>query len=223
MKKIVVVHSGGMDSSICLRLAIEEYGAEHVQSISFYYHQRHEKEIEQAKIINRAWGTNHKVVEISSLREITTNALLDRQKEIEHTTQIPNTFVLGRNGLFARLAAIYAVSQGIHSISMGVIAVEGSYSHYPDCSREYINSLENILKIDLECPHFSILTPLVHLSKMETLEIAHNLHVLPFLLRETITCYQGVSGLGCQKCPACILRNQGLRELQEKHSLKFSF
>ena len=43
LKKAVVVHSGGMDSSICLALAVEQFGAENVLSLSFTYGQRHLK------------------------------------------------------------------------------------------------------------------------------------------------------------------------------------
>ena len=59
LKKAVVVHSGGMDSSLCLALAIEEFGRENVLSLSFRYGQRHSPELAQAERICQDWGVDH--------------------------------------------------------------------------------------------------------------------------------------------------------------------
>ncbi len=37
--------------------------------------------------------------------------------------------------------------------------------------------------------------------------------VLEMLLEETITCYRGIARQGCGACPACDLRNEGLRQV----------
>ena len=36
--------------------------------------------------------------------------------------------------------------------------------------------------------------------------------VLDLIRNETVTCYDGIPGSGCGKCPACRLRNRGLRD-----------
>jgi 7-cyano-7-deazaguanine synthase len=63
-KKAVVVHSGGMDSSICLSLAIEQYGAPNILSLSFRYGQRHSNELDQARKICADWKVDHTVVQM---------------------------------------------------------------------------------------------------------------------------------------------------------------
>jgi 7-cyano-7-deazaguanine synthase len=216
-KKAVVVHSGGMDSSICLALAIKEFKAENVLSLSFSYHQRHEtQELQQAKKICQTWNIDHVVLEINCLKEITTNALTHHQIPIEHANgEAPNTLVVGRNGLMARLGSIHAHHLGARYIYMGVMGLEGANSGYRDCSRFYMDLMQEIMRIDLDDPKFEIRTPLVHLTKKESLEIAHELGVLEFLLEESISCYEGIARLGCQKCPACQLRNQGLMEFHD--------
>ena len=118
--------------------------------------------------------------------------------------------VVGRNGLFARLAAIYADHVSASSIYLGVLGLETQNSGYPDCSREYMDLKEKILQIDLLNPDFRIHTPLVHLTKVETMQLAEELGVLDYLLQETLTCYRGVPE-GCQECSACLLRAEGLR------------
>jgi 7-cyano-7-deazaguanine synthase len=215
-KKAIVIHSGGMDSSICLALAMEEFGKEQVLSLSFRYDQRHVAELRQAAKICRDWGVDHAVLSIDCLKEITTNALLDPEMAIEHPEEgPPNTLVVGRNGLMARLGAIHAEHLGAHCLYMGVIEVEEANSGYRDCSRRYMDLMQEILRIDLGDPAFEIRTPLVKMTKKETLAVADRLGVLAYLLKETISCYEGLPGEGCGKCPACKLRNEGVRQYRQ--------
>jgi 7-cyano-7-deazaguanine synthase len=225
MKRAVVVHSGGMDSSICLAQAIRDFGPEQVLSLTFSYQQRHSTEIQRARRISDKWGVDHVEVDLSCLNQITENSLTRHSWSIEAKTgEPPNSLVLGRNGLMARLAAVHGHSLGARVIYMGVIDVESSNSGYRDCSRVYMDKMEDILRIDLANPEFEIRTPLVYMTKRETLEFAHRLNVLEFLLEETVTCYQGLTKKGCGLCPACELRNQGIAEYLLDHpELEFSY
>ena len=45
--------------------------------------------------------------------------------------------------------------------------------------------------------------------------IGYQMGELQYLLENTITCYEGLIGVGCQKCPACMLRNEGIREFMK--------
>jgi 7-cyano-7-deazaguanine synthase len=44
----IVLHSGGLDSSLSLFLAIKEFGNERVLSLGFSYGQKHESELNAA-------------------------------------------------------------------------------------------------------------------------------------------------------------------------------
>nr|MBP9674313.1 7-cyano-7-deazaguanine synthase QueC [Bacteriovoracaceae bacterium] len=167
-KKALVIHSGGMDSSLCLKLALQKYGASAVLSISFSYGQKHSVELECAKKICSDWNIQHEVLDLSVLQKITENALTHHEIPIVHKeNSAPNTLVVGRNGLMARLAAIYAHTLGAHEIYMGVMELEVANSGYPDCSREYMDLKEKILQKDLNDPKFRIVTPLIHMTKKE--------------------------------------------------------
>jgi 7-cyano-7-deazaguanine synthase len=217
-KKAIVIHSGGMDSSICLALAIEMFGAESVLSVSFSYNQRHSIELQQAAKICKAWGVDHIVLSVDCLQKITHNALMDPSLPIIHEAgKPPNTLVAGRNGLMARLGAIHAHDLGAHCIYMGVIEIDGQNSGYRDCSRIYMDLMQTILRMDLDDPNFEIRTPLVNMTKKETMECAARLGVLDVLLQETVTCYNGVMHQGCQTCPSCLLRNQGIAQYLQHH------
>jgi 7-cyano-7-deazaguanine synthase len=217
-KQAVIVHSGGMDSSLCLALAKREFGEKNVLSLSFAYNQRHTPELIQATKICHDWGIEHVQLNIDCLNAITSNALIDASIAISHEAgKPPNTLVMGRNGLMAHLAGIHAEHLGAHCIYMGVMELEGANSGYRDCSRTYMDLQQQILRIDLGQPHFEIRTPLVQMTKKETMELGHQLGILEYLLQETITCYEGVRHGGCGKCPACKLRNAGIAEFVAEH------
>lgn len=215
-KKAVVCHSGGMDSSICLKLAVEEFGADCVISVGFSFGQRHSNELTQAAKICSEWGVDRVVLDITCLTQITHNALMDTATPIAGGEGAPNTLVVGRNGLMARLCAIHAQDLGAHCVYMGVMELEEANSGYRDCSRAYMDKMEDILRIDLADPSFQIRTPLVGMTKAETMALADEHGVLDYLLEETITCYEGIPKEGCGVCPACKLRNAGIRDYRAR-------
>jgi len=210
-KETVVIHSGGMDSSICLKIAVDEQGKENVLSLSFRYDQRHSSELVQAEKICRDWNVDHAVIPLPPLKKLTNNALVDPALPIKDAS---DTLVAGRNGLMARLGAIYADSLGAQSIMMGVLELDEANSGYRDCSRHYMNLMEEILRIDLDNPDFTIRTPLIRMTKVETMQLAKKHGVLDYLLENTVTCYRGILKEGCRTCPACLLRNEGIEQFQ---------
>lgn len=216
-KTAVVAHSGGMDSSLCLALAVQEHGPEQVLAFNVDYGQRHSQEVVHAKKICEHFGVDYFNLSIEFLSKITTNALMDKTLEMLHEQgKPPNTLVLGRNGLIARLAAIFADGYGVKQVYMGVIEVESANSGYRDCTRHYMDLMQDILRLDLGRTDFEITTPLIYMTKADTLELGFQLGVLDYLLENTISCYQGVTKAGCRQCPACVLRNEGIREFQQR-------
>lgn len=224
-KKAVVVHSGGMDSSLCLALAVKEFGAAEVLSLSFNYDQRHSDELKRAREISEHFKVDHAELNLSCLGQITESALIGRKTPIEHKKgEAPNTLVVGRNGLMARLAGIHAQSLGAKCIYLGVMELEAANSGYRDCSRAYMDIIQSALRMDFADNQFEIRTPLVSMTKRDTMELGWKLGCLEYLLENTITCYEGKMKEGCGKCPACKLRNEGLKIFALEHpELKFSY
>ena len=83
------------------------------------------------------------------------------------------------------------------------------YSGYPDCRQETIDALQTALRLGMESD-VTIHTPLMHLSKKETVELACDLGALP-AMAYTHTCYNGQRP-PCGTCPACVLRAKGFAE-----------
>lgn len=217
MTQALVVFSGGQDSTTCLFQAMQQYGAENVQAITFAYGQRHGIELERAASIAQELGIRQTVLDLSLITAITHNALTDAQAAIQTDAQgMPNTFVDGRNALFLLYAAIYAKSQNIRDIFIGVC--ETDFSGYPDCRQIFVQSMNVTLNLAMVYD-FRLHTPLMYLTKKETWALADELGVLDYIRTRTHTCYLGVDG-GCHECPSCILRERGLAEyLAEKSAV----
>ena len=54
--KALVLFSGGLDSSVCLGLAVKEYGPDEVLALSIYYGQKHRKELEASEKVAAFYG-----------------------------------------------------------------------------------------------------------------------------------------------------------------------
>lgn len=127
---------------------------------------------------------------------------------------LPTSFVPGRNALFLTLAGAVAVKLGAKSIVTGTCQTD--YSGYPDCRREFIDAQE--LALTLAMPSSSgpikIHTPMMFMTKAETVSLARSLQGCWDALALSITCYNGQRP-GCGTCPACVLREKGFAEAGE--------
>jgi len=101
------------------------FGPENVLSLSFTYNQRHSIELTRATEISTHFHVDHIELDLSCLSQITESALIGNDKKNEHKKgEAPNTLVVGRNGLMARLAGIHANSLGANCIYLGVMELE---------------------------------------------------------------------------------------------------
>ena len=57
--KAIVLSSGGIDSTTCISLAVEKYGAENVVTLSIFYGQKHNKELVCAQKIAAYYKLKH--------------------------------------------------------------------------------------------------------------------------------------------------------------------
>jgi 7-cyano-7-deazaguanine synthase len=203
--------SGGQDSTTCLYWAIERFGLSNVDSVTFDYGQRHRIELECAARVAEFAGVPNRVLPIDTFKALGGDALTDDAievaQEIDADSGLPNTFVPGRNLVFLTFAAAYAWRKAIANLVTGVAQTD--YSGYPDCRESTIASLQDTLRLGMELD-VTIHTPLMHLSKKDTVELARALGGLPAMAL-THTCYKGERP-PCGECPACVLRARGFAE-----------
>jgi 7-cyano-7-deazaguanine synthase len=133
--RAIVVLSGGQDSATCLYWAIDRYGADHVESVTFDYGQRHRIELESAARVADFAGVANTVLPIDTFAALGGDALTDADVPVragtDAATGLPNTFVPGRNLVFLTYAAAFAYRRGVANLVTGVAQTD--YSGYPDC------------------------------------------------------------------------------------------
>lgn len=211
MEKALVVLSGGQDSTTCLYWALDRFGPGDVDSVTFDYGQRHRIELDCAAEIADFAGVPNTCLPIDTFAALGGDALTDPAIDVTNrandSTGLPNTFVPGRNLIFLTYAAAYAYQHNIAHLVTGVAQTD--YSGYPDCREGTIAVLQHALRLGMES-EVTIHTPLMHLSKRQTVELARDLGALPAMAL-THTCYNGQRP-PCGTCAACELRAKGFAE-----------
>lgn len=206
----MVCLSGGQDSTTCLYWAKQHFQT--VEAVCFTYGQKHALEVEKARQIASDAQVPFHLLDVSLLSQLDLRCSLTNQSvemdQEKPEDSYPNTFVPGRNMVFLTFAAILARSKGIFHLVTGVS--EADYSGYPDCRDTFIRSLNVTLNLAMD-EQFVLHTPLMNLDKSEVWELSDQLGVFDYVRTHTLTCYNGIPGDGCGHCPACKLRNEGLR------------
>lgn len=201
MKKALVILSGGQDSTTCLFWAIAQ--GWDVYAVTFDYGQKHAIEIQSAIKIAQLAGIADKH-EIISLGPILagTSPLTNPEMELEqyrgHSALpggLEKTFVPMRNQLFITLAANRAYVLGAQILVTGVCQEDSG--GYPDCRRGFIDYLTKTINAgtftgeDGTLGPIRIETPLMNMTKAESVELAMELSGCYEALAYTHTAYDG--------------------------------
>lgn len=206
----VCLLSGGQDSTTCLYWAIKLLGKNGI-TLNFHYGQKHSLECERAFEISDGAGIPHVNLKLPILSDSALKADSDGSVGDAGYLGLPASVVPGRNILFAAQAAALAFKVGANHLVMGVCQTD--YSGYPDCRLEFIQAMQHTLNIGMQYP-ILIHTPLMHLTKAETIKLGRACGLPDEVLARTVTCYNGQDP-ACGECPACDLRKKGFDELDE--------
>ncbi|WP_028547831.1 7-cyano-7-deazaguanine synthase QueC [Paenibacillus sp. UNC451MF] len=226
-KRAVIILSGGLDSTTCMGIA-QAQGYE-LFPITFDYGQRHKVELENARQVASHYGVadRHKVISLGFLKEFGGSALTDESIDVPDMTKeqeasesdIPVTYVPGRNLLFLSIATSYAEVTGAEAVYIGVNALD--YSGYPDCRPEFIRKVEEVMalatRVGVEGVPMRIETPLSEWTKAEIIREGMRLNV-PYHL--TTSCYNGQKE-ACGVCDSCRLRLKGFAEAGEQDPIPY--
>lgn len=215
--KALVLSSGGVDSTTCLGMAVEKYGAGNVVALSVSYGQKHSKELEAAEAVANYYGVERLSLDLKKIFEYSDCSLLSKNEtEIPHESyseQISktggspvSTYVPFRNGLFLSTAASIALSKGCEVIYYGAHADDAAGNAYPDCS-EVFNQAMNQAIYEGSGRQLHIEAPFVSWTKAQVVKKGLELKV-PYEL--TWSCYEGKEK-PCGICGTCIDRAEAFR------------
>lgn len=228
-KKVVVILSGGLDSSIAMFLLSKRYGAENISALTFFYGQKQELEIEKAKQSTKFLGIKHKILDLSILGEISQGFSANVDSSIKMPTikevigdPAPKTMVPNRNMIFMSLAAAYAEVQGANYIIMGL--QENDMYNYHDTTPTFISKVNDVLAENRK-HKIKIIAPFSSLTKTDELNVLFELldeEKANDFLKMTLTCYNPtVCGLSCGQCPSCAERLKAFSNIGRKDPVKY--
>lgn len=207
----LVVLSGGQDSTTCLGYALDRYLR--VATITFDYGQRHRAEIDAAHKVRTFFedaydrAIPYEIVRLGPDTFRGTSPLTAGDQKLEtyanHAEmeaiigdRVEKTFVPMRNAAFLVYAANRAVCMGAGTIITGVC--EADNANYPDCREVFIRSMQDTINLALGFSRpvnngagIYIQTPLMHLSKAESIKLAQKLPYTYDALAWSHTAYDG--------------------------------
>ena len=218
-QKAVVLLSGGIDSTTCLAMAVDEYGSNNVVALNMLYGQKHDKEIESAKAVAKWYGVPYYEMDMSAVMQYSDCPLLKHShKAIKHESYSDqlmemggkgtvDTYVPFRNGLFLSAAAAFALSVGATKVYYGAHADDAAGSAYPDCSEKFAEAMNQAIE-EGSGSAVKLVAPLITMTKGEVVHAGLSLKA-PYHL--TWSCYEG-GDTPCGECATCIDRARAFAE-----------
>ena len=202
MKKAVLIFSGGLDSATLLHQMLAEKKFE-ISLLTFFYGQKHDREIQSAKYFAKKFGLFHEIVSLDFFPKIAKSALLKTGGEIPaghyEDQKMRATVVPNRNLILLSIAASFAISRGARDLFYGAHA--GDHAIYPDCRPIFVEKMRAVLAV-CDYEKINLRAPFLHLKKDEIVKIGAKLGVE---FEKTWTCYRG-GKTPCGACGACVER-----------------
>ena len=215
--KAVIIVSGGMDSVTLLHDIVKNKLHEQVYGISFFYGQRHSKELDCAFKNCELLGVPWQEADLSVLKELAPSALT-REVEMPHghyaAENMKQTVVPNRNMVLLSLATSYAIGIEAGTVYYGAHANDATI--YPDCRPEFVKAMQKVLaicdwhKVELKAPYLNVNKGFI-LRKGLALGVDYGL---------TWTCYEGKEK-ACGKCGSCVERLEAFKSVGIKDSVEY--
>lgn len=226
-KGCVIVLSGGMDSTISMRLAVQKYGAENVSALSFFYGQKQEAELQKASESTAKLSVAHKIVDASFLGDISQGFSANVDSNIAMPTiqevlgdPTPKTYVPNRNMILMSITAAYAETRDVDTIVTG-LQVHDEYGYW-DTSQRFVDKMNAVFQENRKIK-VKLIAPFSQLSKLEELELLQELDGNLDLLASTLTCYNpNEAAESCGKCPSCSERIANFAKFGMKDPVPYS-
>ncbi len=206
--KVVLVYSGGLDSTVLLYHLID-LGYE-VKCLIFNYGQRHNKEVILASTISHLLNIKYDIVDLSSMSYLINNSSqtgthIDVPHGYYEQENMKLTVVPNRNMIILSIAIGHAINIGYDKVAYG--AHTAGHYIYPDCQPEFINAMrEASSRCDEK--YIRIFTPFDDFDKGAIVKLGIKLNV-PFEF--TWTCYEG-KDTACGKCGSCRERLEAFKK-----------
>lgn len=196
MQDVVVLLSGGIDSTLCAEMARRDGRLRAVFGIDYGQPAR-----VQELLAADAWATAHNVeyheigIDLGRLED------MDAGIGAEGPRVIP-----GRNAAFLMAVAVRCADVGFSEIWYGAIADD--QAEYADCRQDFIDALNVTLSQSMPFP-MRVVAPLIAMSKVDIIRRCIDWGID---LSSTWSCYQSTDeGAECETCNSCTAKRSALQ------------
>ena len=214
-KKVLVLHSGGLDSTVLLHRAVALHGSENVVALGISYGQKHDKELEYAHWQREKLGVTSYDVDLSEVFTFNPNVsalLRDSTKELKHVSYADqlkelcgngtvSAYVPYRNGLFLSYAASVALQLGCVTIYYGAHKDDAAGAAYPDCTPQFIAAQAQAI-VDGTGGSVRMVAPFAKVNKAQIVAIGLEVGMSHEDFEHTWSCYEG-KDIPCGTCGTC--------------------
>lgn len=223
--KAIVLSSGGVDSSTCVSIAVDKYGAENVSTVTIFYGQTLKKEILSARKLAEHYGLKHYEFDLASIFKFSNCTLLEHstQKIVEQSYEaqyspesVITSYVPFRNGLMLSVCATLAQSLFPKEKCVIMLGNHASDFAYADCSEAFTRKMSEAVS-EGTYGLVEFVSPLVQMTKTQVVETGLKLGT-PYGL--TWSCYEG-KDKACGKCGSCIDRMKAFENNGTKDPIEY--
>ena len=193
---IVVLHSGGLDSTVCLHLALQR--DRDVLSVGIHYNQKHFVELEYADQQCSRLSVPRRVLAVTWQKP---QRAIPLDRNVLEMRGGSTAFLPGRNAVFLALGCAEAAGVGASEVWIGINEVD--FSGYPDCTGRFLAAFNTLLQTAMPGGPIAV-APLLRLSKPQIAHLALGFGLGP---DDTWSCYRPHYEAGvarpCERCDAC--------------------
>lgn len=187
---LVVLVSGGIDSTLMMVMAAEEGIATFPLFID-YGQLGVEREWRACQAVHLKYNLPRPVrMDLSGYGKTIPSGITDPRMRINEDAFLP-----GRNLLFIVAGAGYACHVHANGVAIGLLSPKSQL--FPDQGEDFIRQCESILEVAIG-RHINVVAPLVDLDKREVLAMAKARGI-----EGTYSCHAGTD-LPCGECVSCI-------------------
>jgi len=203
----IVLLSGGLDSTVNLKRALDAGGA---VALTVDYGQRAaRREKEAAAAMCARYDIPHQIIRLPWLARITDNALVDKTKSLPRPEidrldapraakrNAASVWVPNRNGIFLSVAAAFAESLGAHTVVAGFNAEEAAA--FPDNSLEFLRVFNGALRFSTRA-RVRVKSYTIRKRKADILRLGFRIHAPLDLVW---CCYDDKRAM-CGTCESCL-------------------
>jgi 7-cyano-7-deazaguanine synthase len=205
MKNKLIIISGGMDSVTLLYKERQNIKL----ALSFYYGQKHNKELNFAELNCKELNIKWHKIDISNILPYLKSDLLITGNNIPEgyyeDESMKRTVVPFRNGIMLSIACGIAESNDCKHILIANHA--GDHTIYPDCRNTFIQAMDKAMFYGTY-KNINIQAPFTYINKKQIALVGKELNI--DYGNKTWTCYKG-NRFHCGKCGSCTERKEALK------------